>query len=314
MKLIEGEVIEAIELNFDNAKVTIHQPTFTKYLSFYRDGSGILEPPKLELPDENDIRGKEYIACRHEDGRVIYNVNLVPIDVTKEISEISVSEVVDVEELDNIALNALRRFLEICRWRTGAYWIDCEIDRPQFSSEYVDKNGRPIPKLHTGVLYLVSNIHIAERSITGDVWNQISSDIISDCEVPLPQSLLLNAQRLLSSKNYRLAIVEAVIALEVGFANFLRPYMGSEGVAEEIINFWYRYAYIPDKMKVVKKVFPENIRKEIDNKKLFAECGRAIEFRNAVVHKGKIISEDEAELIGKYISAIQEMIDYLVGR
>ena len=86
----------------DDAMVIIHQLTFAEHSSMYQYGRGIPEPLKLECPGDDDMSFKKHISGII-DGKVMFNVNLVPIDVIKEINEISISEET-IKYLDNIAL------------------------------------------------------------------------------------------------------------------------------------------------------------------------------------------------------------------
>jgi hypothetical protein len=146
--------------------------------------------------------------------------------------------------------------------------------------------------------------------ITKVIWEQISSDLASKREVPLQQSLLLNAQNYISSKNYRLAIIEAVTALEIAISDFMKRSPSKSAVIQK-----WRYAPLQKKLEyVVKKLLPDNMKNEIEkqlsdsNVNLLNKCINAIKERNCAVHQG---DDMQADKISKYIEAIQRMINYL---
>jgi len=169
---------------------------------------------------ENSPRTLHVVCIKKDDDRLVFNTNIVPIEVTKETHEQPIPKKF-IDDLDSIALDVLHRFLRICRWKASAYWVSDDFI-PSFNSEYLDENEQRIEyydtkEQHQGlkINFVVSAPKGIDNPITDRVWERISYDVISNTEVPIQRSLILNAQRQFSLKNYRLAIVEAITALDI---------------------------------------------------------------------------------------------------
>lgn len=282
------DIIAEIEFKYNGALVIIHPPRYS---------GKVLEWESRDLLGQ-PMEDRGGVVTRG--GRDILQANRVFIDVVTEVDSPFSQEAAGV--LNGIAINALRRFMKIYRFRAKAHWVDPNaiegmaykyIDKGGKIVNYVDDNGEWRP----GV-YIMQKGHLpqgVDNPITAQIWQQISTDIESDYEVFLAQSLILDAQDLLRLGRYRLAIVEAIIALEVGVSDFLQQQLGSG---------YNSHIPLRRKLEMTTQFLPH------DAQELRVRCDAAREMRNNVVHEGDHIAENQRELVIEYVSAIDTMIGY----
>ena len=112
--MLEGSITQDIHFGFDGAQVTIYPPTFA-------DSVGG-ELSELTRPEEHTLDFFKR-AFGHSEDKVIFKTNLIPMDIVKEINDLTNPS--DIRLIfREIAEAVLRRFLEICRYRTGNTGIE----------------------------------------------------------------------------------------------------------------------------------------------------------------------------------------------
>ena len=308
IRYVEGAMDEPIQYDFGDAKVVIHEPTFAEGPAIYEYGfgPGLPDPPKLEALG-GGMDGKKKWISGETDGKIIYNVNLVPIDITKEVEQLDDASTMP-SIFDPIAERVIRRFIELCRFRTGDVRIDCRSIIPYSSSYYVD--GTPVK----GSLRLYGSRPLPP--VAEEIAVLISNDLKTHYSIPLSQSLLLDALSLIETRNLRSAIVEAVTALEVAVSDFLRDYLRSRNIdndtfVESVREFWNRWESLMNRLTLALNLLPPNIQNEIESKGLHEQCKRARNKRNKVVHDGIHIPAKDRNQVKEMVNGIEEMIAYL---
>lgn len=308
IRYVEGAMDEPIQYDFGDAQVVIHEPTFAEGPAIYESGfgPGLPDPPKLEALGGGMGDKKKWISGG-TGGKIIYNVNLVPIDITKEVEQLEdVSTVPSI--CDPIAERVIRKFIELCRFRTGDVRIDCRSIIRYSSSYYIDDT----PVKGRLLLYVSRPL----PPVAEEIADLISNDLKTHYSIPLSQSLLLDALSLIETRNLRSAIIEAVTALEVAVSDFLRDYLRSRNMdnnefIESVCKFWNRWESLMNRLELAVKLLPLGIQNEIKDKGLYEQCKRANKKRNKVVHDGIHIPAKDKNQIKEMINGIEEMITYL---
>ncbi len=319
--MIEGAVTEAIDFALGDAQIIIHPPTFAERPAIYQGSvHGLPDPPELIIPDEDNILEFRKRVLYRQGGKAILKVNMIPIDVTKDVNVTIIDDKADSgatgesSDVDSVfyptAEKALNIFLELCRFRTGYVSIVFRGHLEAYSCAcYID--GEPMA---TKVNYFASGD--LPSYIDKEAFDLISCDLRTGYEVPLSKNLLLDSRSLLRA-NLRMALVQAVTALEVGLSVFLRNCLHVRGVdtddrlVDQIWYVWSREEHLRRKLEIAIALLPDDLQDEIEAKRLQKQCNKAIDRRNKVVHEGADIPANEVGAIKKRIDAIGEMINYL---
>jgi hypothetical protein len=128
-------------------------------------------------------------------------------------------------------------------------------------------------------------------------------------ETPLESSilLLLNSKDACLQEDFRLAIIEAVAALEVVLYNFIRVQGKAIELTKDDLEGFIVKVGLTGNITMVLKMLTKGLE-QIDDATLSA-CKGAIRIRNKILHEGYMnVGSTDTE---KRILAINRMIDYL---
>lgn len=159
---------------------------------------------------------------------------------------------------------------------------------------------------HIGFLHEYSYLFPSKLSIIEDALADRNLDIIKE-EEPIETEFIVNSREHLLNKNYRLAIIESVIALEIALTRYIRVYFEyikkfSKKKIDEFLNtnfdLFTRLYIIPA------LTLSYNDYSEID----FDFVLKGVVLRNKLIHKGEdCLSGVPEDKISSYISEITKL-------
>jgi hypothetical protein len=119
--------------------------------------------------------------------------------------------------------------------------------------------------------------------------------------------LLLYSKKACLEENHRLAIIEAVAGLEVALYEFIYFKAKKSNLEKKEVNGFIRDIGLYGNITVVLKLLTVGLE-QVDDA-LIEDCTKAIEVRNAIMHKGML--EVDATNTESRLLAIEKMIAYL---
>ncbi len=138
-----------------------------------------------------------------------------------------------------------------------------------------------------------------------DVSNKIEIALKENSRVYFWQELLLNSDYYIFTGDYRMSVLESVIALELVLSNFIRCKGKEKNISKEEIDEFIKNVGLTGNIKTTIKLLMDKLPEE----KIFIGCKIGITIRNSIVHKGREeVNFNEAK---ETIEAIKKMIEYL---
>jgi hypothetical protein len=210
-----------------------------------------------------------------------------------------------------IALRFLNRFIETVRYSTEEYWVASARyqDIMAYEAFYWDgKNKYPamLVLLDTGVGGIgVGTGHpfqTEQKKI-----QEIKRILENEEELDSDKIFILNSKDACLQEDFRLAIIEAVAALEIVLYQFIRLQGEKLQVPKDELKGFIVDVGLTGNISVVLKMLTKGL-KQIDDDTI-GKCKGAIKIRNRILHEGfrEITSTDTEERI----IAIEKMIEYL---
>jgi hypothetical protein len=133
--------------------------------------------------------------------------------------------------------------------------------------------------------------------ITEQDWREIETALRARYEPTSGAPLLRRAQRLIDQGELRLALVEAVVALELSLSDFMRQRQGLGKFFEEALqSFWQ----LPLRSQLVVVASASALERAGD----LGDAVEAIEARNKVVHEGWSPGDKEAKDVRKWLMSL----------
>ena len=172
----------------------------------------------------------------------------------------------------------------------------------------MDEKGNLIGKPHT-----VSYIHKLEiGSIRGEQFSEIrqlaeSPNLILERSF---EEVLLQAESFFDQENFRMAVVEAVIALEIVVSSIVSKVATEKGISEGDTQSFLEKIGLTDTLKMVLKlVIPESLPSE----EAISGCKGAITIRNSIIHRERLVvsqreAQDALAAIKGFISHVQPLM------
>jgi len=172
----------------------------------------------------------------------------------------------------------------------------------------MDERGNVIGAPHT-----VSYIHKLE---IGSIEDEKFSEIRQLLESPnliferSYDEILLQAESFFDQENYRMAVVEAVIALEIVLSSMIGRVATERGISETDIQNFLEKVGLTDTLKTVLKLL---ISESLPNEEVTSGCKGAITIRNSIIHKKRLsVSQREAQdaldNIERFISQVKPLM------
>ncbi len=122
--------------------------------------------------------------------------------------------------------------------------------------------------------------------------------------------ILLQAKSFFDQENFRMAILEAVIALEIVISSIIRRIAAQKGISEgETEDLLVRVGLTRSLKIVLKLLIPESLPKE----EIIAGCKGVISIRNGIIHKERLSvspreAQDAINSIEMFISHVQPIM------
>jgi len=119
------------------------------------------------------------------------------------------------------------------------------------------------------------------------VSDNIEGALEGNFEIPLWEDLLLNAGHYIFTGEYRMSILESVIALELVVSNFIREEGKKKTVSRKKIEGFIKDVGVSGNIEVTIQLLAGKGKSDLPNDKAFEKCKTGITIRNAIVHKGR---------------------------
>jgi len=201
---------------------------------------------------------------------------------------------------------------DICRNDLGQWWLEHpihdpeETDRDLLGGMHVIDNTGSSQQFPTGsAIRLKSQIPDEKLLITKEKWKTIEELIAQNYRTDVGLVCLANAEFLCHYQNYRLAIIEAVIALERAIFKYIGPYIPPK--KRELLKERLSKNSVCD---AAKELLPITIDKlGISNDTIY-DCLEAINKRNLIVHK--TCFRLQPSQVEQYIRAITTVVRKLI--
>jgi len=212
-----------------------------------------------------------------------------------------------------IALNILNKLIEKVRYTTDEFWIE-PIRYQDFSqydvTYYVGKKRYLTKKMlidtGKGPLNIVTENPF---NMEDEKRQELIKVLESDIEYDISKIFLLNAKDACVLEDYRLALIESVIALEITLSNFIRERGRVLGISKDRLEEFIVRVGLTGNFTVVLKMLLPGVKLPEDE--IYEECTGAITIRNKIIHEGRReVHQVEAE---KKIIAIEKMINFIKG-
>lgn len=264
--------------------------TGTMQIMFDKYGKSSFSSIQMKLPLKMDIS---------EDGRkpLLLGLDVSPRRKAKEIT-----------------VRFLNRLIEAVRYVTEEYWVESARyqDISTYEMFYWDGKKRyPVGliMLDTGVGgFKLGTGHPFQ--VEAEKMQNLNNILVNELELDPSKIFLLNSKDACLQEDFRLAIIEAVTALEIMLYRFIRRRGEKLGIPSKIVEKYIvgpKGVGLTGNITEVLKGFTKDLE-QIDDK-IVSKCKGAITTRNSILHKGLLeVSSTETE---ERIIAIEEMIAYL---
>lgn len=231
------------------------------------------------------------------------------------------------EEYGQLAFNMLvavfkcaNKVIQYARAETGQYWLREYPNAPDGAHFYFHRydahgtinDGQPF-RFHAPVIgFQKVRLPDPGRSIRKADWTAIREHATGDRSVAFAGELLARSEQLMHAGYSRIALTEAITALEITLANFSRSKsaqsrinshygkrLGVESLQKQIQHFGIN--------KSVNYLLPLLIPENILPTKILKSCQAALDDRNNVVHGG----QKQVENVSEYIHSIRGLCKVL---
>lgn len=145
-----------------------------------------------------------------------------------------------------------------------------------------------------------------------EVSDKIEEALESNLEIPLWRDLLLNAEHYIFTGDYRMSILESVIALELVISDFVRERCSKKNIPnEDIERFIYDVGVSGNVRVTIKMLINEKEEEKLPKDIVFEKCKAGITIRNAIVHKGRTsVNPQEAQ---ETLKANRGLVSFLIN-
>lgn len=201
---------------------------------------------------------------------------------------------------------------DICRNDLGQWWLEHpkhdveETDRDILGGMHViDSSGRSKQFLTGAAIRFKSLIPKEKLLITQKHWEKIETLLVEGYKTDLALVCLANAKFLCHNQNYRIAMIEAVIALERAIFKFIKPFIPPQKLEET-----KKYLSGESVHDAAENLLPLVDKKLNFNQKVIDDCCEAIKKRNLIVHR--TMFKINPQKIEQYIYSINIVVRKLV--
>lgn len=224
------------------------------------------------------------------------------------------------ELLLTFVLQTLNRLLSYVRSRKGQYWLgEYPFDIGQMSSYYVQFKAKARsgggPWFRFGPSSIISRtveLQSEERFVRQDEWDEIRTFVCGLGRTPLVRTLLASAEALEANGQRRVALTEAVTALEVALYEFARhpnaerafgPLL-AQRINASSLKHQVEHMGLTGSIRYLLPVILTDLPRQI-----IQGCEVAIDQRQSVVHNGQ--RDVKTETLRRSLAAIRSLCDLL---
>jgi len=203
--------------------------------------------------------------------------------------------------IKNLIYKPVNNFLKILRINYGQYWIKemrewdsrniglghyCNLIYLKWSLDGGQKWFDFIPEKGIAMSLTLTLGRDYLEYLTQTDWKELE-ELAKNYSPSLAATILSRSHQLLDQGDIRYALLEAVTAFELSVNDYLRNKLSGYAELDSFINHFNNITTNPDRMKIF-SVFLSN---QISLYTL-EECLKAIEWRNKIIHEGKMLPDN----------------------
>jgi len=210
------------------------------------------------------------------------------------------------KDVESIIDNVYTRVIDLLRNQFGQYWLSPTLPRDNKAwndAEWLDSDGEWKP-VFPPTIYLVSRIR--KQGMSKGEWEEFGNLLKHNSRSDMMWTMIANARVYLEIDNGRMAVVEAVAALEAALKQLLpkllsrlvSPHLPEKSIDKAIEKMGLRLTteILFEYMEEKHQLGPENCK----------QCLSAIEIRNTIIHqKQRHVDVSKA---GTMVEAIAEIV------
>lgn len=223
----------------------------------------------------------------------------VEIETERRFSEENKSE-----DAKKFTLNIINEFIKLYRYFDNEAVHLVNLIEEDLFEFMIDEDGHGIFSLGFG-----GGMTILDPKKITEISDRLEKAINEKYQIPFWRELILKSQHYFFVGDYRMSILESIIALEFVLSTFVKNECEEKGIAEEEAERYIIDVGLSGNLKINIKLLLEKDKLASDI--VFDKCKTGIKIRNGIVHKGrKFVSEKEAK---ETIWAVSEMIHFLLS-
>lgn len=222
------------------------------------------------------------------------------IDACSKIEVKTEKKFTDAEEAKKFALKIINRFIRLYRFfdKEAVHLTTLSLD-DLFNFDYLQDKEDVVVLSFGGGIRPINQIKYKEIS---DV---IENALKENYKAPFWQELLLNSEYYIFIGDYRMAVLETVIALELVLSEFIRRKGREKNIPEKDIDEFIKNVGLTGNIKTTIKLLIDSLPEE----KVLTACTSGITIRNSIVHKGREeVNFGEAK---ESLEAVKKIIEFL---
>jgi hypothetical protein len=297
---------------FDTSNLTVAPELLGRSHAFTFDGHGIdVSLPSAErIPDE-ELRGMfvgERLMVsgwlRGQDGRrrpIDFHIKDVDVvidipgktSVPEEARTGSVNHALFSEQQQkrlgnladwygSVARQAFDLWIRTLRWKADDFWIGSPAAIVVVTGSRTELRERGTPnRLWKSGEHIT--VHV-EKTVTSEIWNEVSATLLSGLEPPIFYDLLYDAMAQLVRGDLRRAVVDAAVAAETCMRTMVQ-----EGLPDSLDEVFRTYIDEANISQVIRRFFSTHLDDQQSRayKGLSSDLYKLFDARNAIMHSGR---------------------------
>ncbi len=213
----------------------------------------------------------------HGDRRGIDEYSVISYETERQFSSI--------DEAKSFTVKLVNRVLDVYRYIDQATHL-MPITATDFHEFNLLKDGR---LSETAITFGPGGLVLNDGGLINEIGSLVKRALEERIEVPFFENILLNAHHYHLTGEYRMSVLEAVIALEIIVYQFIREFAPKSGKSQKQIDGWIEGRGRESGLRycvetVLNMLLPFDVRVSSD---LISRCGNTVTLRNKVVHRGK---------------------------
>ena len=264
-----------------------------------------------------EVGGGGFVQIKYDKyGRSSFSLIQMKFPLTLDLSQegrkpLLLGDIPPRTKAKEIVLRFLNRFMVTVRYVTEEYWVEPARYQDVLSFEVFYWDGKkryPAGKhlIDTGVGGVAMGTGHPFQ-VEAERMRELRNILENELKLDAGKIFLLNSKDACLQEDFRLAVIEAVTALETVLYRFIRRKGEKLDIPKKKLDDFIKDVGLTGNITVVLKMLTKGLE-QIDDDTL-GKCRGAIKIRNKILHKGfrKVTSTDTEERI----IAIEKMIAYL---